>query len=151
MSKNMKLLAAVIAVLAVAALALMVTMLFLIPRVCVEQAPRYTGGRAGLLGAMMYVSTLSAALFLCAMLAIMQAVRSGNPFRRRVVVLLRIMAGCCLVACGDFTVVAVMGQFRFLGVDTCAAILLIGGLCCLLLSQVFTRAIAYKQDSDLTI
>ena len=96
-----------------------------------------------------YIGILSAIWLLFEFFLIMLKIHMGNPFVSGVVRSLRHISISCAIAASAIILLSFYKQSLTLII--CAGILLFGMLCALVLSIVFSQAILYKQDSDLTI
>ena len=97
----------------------------------------------------MYIGGVSGMLLLIELLRIMHTVSKNNPFVKRNVSSLRRISAACLLAFLDILYISFYRVSVTLLI--CGGILLLGMFCAMTLSQVFDKAVFYKQENDLTI
>ena len=100
----------------------------------------------------LYVGAGAALWFLAELFFIMITVNRGNPFVKRNVYALRRMGIACLIAAAALVFVLLFyGWYEHFSIIVCVFILMFGVLCTFALSGVFSRAVEYKAENDLTV
>jgi len=83
-------------------------------------------------------------------LLIMGSVKAGTPFIHRNVRSLAHIAVCCGICALDLLVYLLLFK-QSIALGICAAILVFGSLCAIVLACVFKQAVLYKEENDLTV
>ena len=152
--KISKISSTIILIFALIILVVLVGLLFAIPSMAAIPAlnRNYTDGSAVSLAIFLYISDLAAIGFMISLFGIMRSVSAGDPFIEKNVRLLQFIALACFAAFLSFALmIFIYANFDCFGLIIRSTILLFGALCSFVLSQVFSRAVAYKSENDLTV
>jgi len=144
----------IILLLIIFVLLILIALLFAIPTISNSGtlALKYTDGSNSALRVFLYIADLAAIWFMLSLFRIMRSVSAGDPFVMKNVRLLQHLALACLIAFASFAIMIVLyANYDCFGLIICTMILLFGTLCAFVLSQVFSRAVAYKSENDLTV
>jgi len=152
--KITKITSCIVMILSILVLAVLAALLVLIPYIANSPtlAVKYTAGSNAALRIYLYISDLAAIWFMFNVLRIMRSVSKETPFVLGNVFALKQMSAACLVAFTDFAVMIIAyGNYDRFGMIICTMILLFGTLCAYVLSRVFSEAVHYKAENDLTV
>lgn len=152
--KTAKFFSYIILLLIVLVLLTLTALLFIIPTISNSGtlALKYTDGSNAALRIFLYIADFAAIWFMLSLFIIMCSVSAGDPFVMKNVRLLQFLALACLIAFASFaSMIVLYANYDCFGLIICTMILLFGTLCAFVLSQVFSRAVAYKSENDLTV